>query len=433
MKPLTQKELAGRIYFVVGRGTEGGNASYRLSVAGIAESKWQAAGGQNGTNSTSLKVKDVADNSGYTIGAMQLDMGARGLLKVGSTSEIAKSGEQSYVDAVIEQSKAYAAKNNLRFPNETDDLRDALLTKGNGLIAPNGKQRSSITFIDPDIRDVFNAWAGSSEGRNWIHQYVDMPIIYDAASKALNVVEKYGTHWTEDEKNLAAIELAKVYNQTGNLSNANVQLKALSTATSSPSFSDLTTILSGNRDAPKALDIGIAFQKALDSKMSEWIESAQRKVIDPDFDPAQFATDPDLKLAVQLSKSGSKSVAVNDGQLSIKVNEQLYRYTMSEDGNTVNFDVVKNYGTKQEIIVGGVCYNNQAVLKFTQVNNNEVSAPTPSLWDPAQDWLNDNLVQPIKDAAQVGKDWVQQNLIDPIQDYFDDDKANSTTVTRPGE
>lgn len=27
--------LSGAIYFVVGRGTEGGNASYRLSVAGV--------------------------------------------------------------------------------------------------------------------------------------------------------------------------------------------------------------------------------------------------------------------------------------------------------------------------------------------------------------------------------------------------------------
>lgn len=31
------RDLAGAIYFAVGRGTEGGNASYHLAVAGVTE------------------------------------------------------------------------------------------------------------------------------------------------------------------------------------------------------------------------------------------------------------------------------------------------------------------------------------------------------------------------------------------------------------
>jgi hypothetical protein len=35
--------LAGAVYFTVGRGTEGGSASYRLSVAGVDRSEWGQA------------------------------------------------------------------------------------------------------------------------------------------------------------------------------------------------------------------------------------------------------------------------------------------------------------------------------------------------------------------------------------------------------
>jgi hypothetical protein len=49
--------LAGAVYFTVGRGTEGGSASYRLSVAGVDRSEW----GQPGA---------VAANSGYSIGTI---------------------------------------------------------------------------------------------------------------------------------------------------------------------------------------------------------------------------------------------------------------------------------------------------------------------------------------------------------------------------
>src|SRR5262245_7317397 len=52
--------LAGAVYFTVGRGTEGGSASYRLSVAGVEKSEWG-------------KVDAVAANSGYSMGTIQVD------------------------------------------------------------------------------------------------------------------------------------------------------------------------------------------------------------------------------------------------------------------------------------------------------------------------------------------------------------------------
>jgi hypothetical protein len=184
----TKQELAASVYFVVGRGTEGGSASYKISVAGVSESQWQ-----------SPTLSSVKDNSGYTLGAMQLDLGARGTLAVGSTTSRPKAGEQSYVDAVISEAQAYATKNNLPFPSDTSSLRDALLTHGDGGKTPIGATRTSITFIDASERDAINAWAGSDEGRNWIHKNVDMPIISDAASKAYDMVQKYGASWSDDE------------------------------------------------------------------------------------------------------------------------------------------------------------------------------------------------------------------------------------------
>ena len=78
MADLSRNQIASTVYFVVGLGTEGGaSSSYKLSHAGVA-------------------------SSGYSLGAMQLDLGQRGTMAVGSVKGAAKAGETSYVDAVID-------------------------------------------------------------------------------------------------------------------------------------------------------------------------------------------------------------------------------------------------------------------------------------------------------------------------------------------
>jgi hypothetical protein len=381
----TKQELAASVYFVVGRGTEGGTASYKISVAGVSESQWQ-----------SPALSNVQLNSGYTIGAMQLDLGARGTLAVGSTSSLPKTGEQSYVDAVISQSQAYAIKNNLAFPSDTSDLRSALLTHGNGGTTPSGATRTSITFIDANSRDTINAWAGSDEGRNWIHKNVDMPIVSDAASKAFDVVQKYGSSWSNDDKNLAALELAKVYNQTGNLNAAKSSLAAFT----EPTFGNLTDALSGNLDAEKALKIGQTFFEAGRSDMRTWLDSAQKKILAPDFDPAQFNSDSDLKLAIQLTKRLPADVVVVDGQLSIKAGSQTYRYTMSDDKSTVNLDIVTGAGTKKETVVGGEFFNNQAVLNGHGLSQTTAASTTPA---PTGHWEDTTQYDALGNVSVTGE------------------------------
>ncbi len=91
---------AGAVFFAVGRGTEGGGSSYHLSIAGITrnlnEPQW-------GT------VSAVRDNSGYSLGTIQVDFGQRGEWPLGATEERKlKPGETTYVDGVIGQASAYA-------------------------------------------------------------------------------------------------------------------------------------------------------------------------------------------------------------------------------------------------------------------------------------------------------------------------------------
>ncbi len=86
-------DLAGAIYFVVGQGTEGGSSSYHLSIAGMTidgnEPRW---GNQS----------KVAGDSGYSIGAIQVDLGKRGTWPLGARDNRAlELGEGAYVDSII--------------------------------------------------------------------------------------------------------------------------------------------------------------------------------------------------------------------------------------------------------------------------------------------------------------------------------------------
>lgn len=187
--------IAGAMYFIVGRGTEGGVNSYRLSVAGVSDNSWG-------------EVTEVAANSGYSIGTIQVDLGQRGTWAAGKTTGPAAIGEVSYVDGIIGESMRYARAHNLPFPEDVNQLRSDLLTHGNGL-----RGRPSITFIDAETRQSINAWASSSEGMQWIHSNVDYPQIKNATDTAMAILDAHGPD-IPDEHRLASIALlAKTANQ----------------------------------------------------------------------------------------------------------------------------------------------------------------------------------------------------------------------------
>src|ERR1700756_1550837 len=149
--------LAGAVYFVVGRGTEGGSSSYHLSIAGITAGACDRGWGD---------ASNVKENSGYSIGTIQVDLGQRGNWPLGATeNRPLKRGEKTYVDAVIDQASAYANEHGLRFTVDLDQLRSDLLSHGDGK-----NNRSTIGFIDKDTRDSINSWMSSTAGQQWVHQ-----------------------------------------------------------------------------------------------------------------------------------------------------------------------------------------------------------------------------------------------------------------------
>jgi peptidoglycan hydrolase-like protein with peptidoglycan-binding domain len=281
------------MYFIVGRGTEGGPNSYRLSVAGVNTSDW-------GT------VQDVAANSGYSIGTIQVDLGQRGTWAVGKTMGPAGAGETTYVDAIISESSAYAKANGLSFPTDTSQLRADLLTHGNGL-----RGRSSITFIDSETRDSINAWASSSEGKKWIHSNVDYPQVKDATATAMSILNEHGAG-IADEHRLASIALlTKTANQFP------AQLPRLQAALDNGGDYQALITEAGNigtdhrvYDGLKAVAVAEKYQAAFsDATVSASIDRAQQKVATAGFDPSAQAADSDVTAALTAIGQGARNTS----------------------------------------------------------------------------------------------------------------------------
>jgi peptidoglycan hydrolase-like protein with peptidoglycan-binding domain len=284
--------LAGAVYFTVGRGTEGGSASYRLSVAGVDKSEW----GQ---------VSAVAANSGYSMGTIQVDFGQRGTWPLGAIeNRKLNEGEKTYVDAVIEQASAYAKQHGLKFTDDLAQLRTDLLTHGNG----EGK-RSSITYIDTDTRDSINAWASSDEGKKWIHSNIDYPQVRNATQTAMSILDKHGSNVPEDRRFEAINILAKTANQFP--SQLEKLEKVLKDGGDYDALLAKTKEIKGTYsfyDGPKAASVAEKYENNYgDPSKKEALDRAHAKVSKRDFDPNTEKTDEDLKQAKAALGGGSQS------------------------------------------------------------------------------------------------------------------------------
>lgn len=288
--------LAGAVYFIVGRGTEGGPASYRLSVAGVNDRSWG-------------DVSSVAANSGYSIGTIQVDLGQRGTWPLGQTSGPASTGQVSYVDGLIDQTATYARANGLPFANDLSQLRSDLLSHGNG---ENG--RGAISFIDSGTRDTVNKWASSTDGMKWIHANVDLPQVKSAADAASDMLDQYGSNIPDDRRLETAALLAKTANQWPS------QLpKFKRVLEHGGSYEDVLAtaqeIKSHNRvyDGLDAVEVAERYKSAFDDPVkASAIERAQAKVIGEGFDPSTQATDSDVQEALQAIGQGNRSHTAND-------------------------------------------------------------------------------------------------------------------------
>lgn len=303
--------VAGAMYFIVGKGTEGGPASYRISVAGVTDRSWG-------------EVSDVAANSGYSIGTIQVDLGQRGAWGVGKTSGPASAGETTYVDAIIRESSHYAQAHGLPYTADVDQLRSDLLTHGNGL-----RGRSSISFIDTGTRDSINAWASSSDGKRWIHSNVDYPQVKNATDTAMQILDGHGARITDDHRLASIALLAKTANQfPGQLPRLQATLER------GGNYDDLMaearSIGTEHRvyDGPKAAEIAERYQAAFDNpEMSGAIERAQSKVSTAGFDPSTQATDRDVTTALAAIGQGARSATMATAAQTLSVGAHGARVT----------------------------------------------------------------------------------------------------------
>ncbi|MCA3174195.1 MAG: hypothetical protein ING36_01455, partial [Burkholderiales bacterium] len=431
MATLDKTTFAGVTYGVMGLGTEAGRTPYKITVA--AKGGW---GGQ------------PIQSSGYSIGALQFDFGQRGL-------NIDAQTGKPYVDSLMSAVNTWAQQNGK--PILGEGVRSELLRKG-----------SAVQWLPENERALIDGFTSTPQGKMWVNSHIEKVLIAEYEKRVQPVLNSRAFDgWSESDQIVAAATLIKAANQSpengfkfivGKIKGASLRDENYTL----PDFlADVKAVEDANPKNPwhfsKAAAIAQDYATLRNNPVfGPIIKDAETKIAAPDFSPADLSTDSNLEFMRRLNadsrfrgtlKAAAAQInhdpdgtwvanVVNGSQSSLVIN--------SPDSDYLEIQTTK--GRDSIIIKDGQTYFYPAGdvearrnILFTlekepqEGSSTATATPTPSLWDPAQDWLNDNLVQPIKDAAQVGKDWVQQNLIDPIQDYFDDDKANSTTVTRPGE
>jgi len=294
--------LAGAIYFVVGRATEGGPNSYRLSVAGISSGSADPSWG---------KVEKVKADSGYSIGAIQVDLGKRGAWALGSTSAApSKPGEQSYVDAIINEAAKFAKDHQLEFTKDRIALRANLLTHGNGK-----EGRGTLVFVETGTYDAINAWASSGQGRSWIHKNIDYPQIRHATKSAMGLLDRYGKNVSEDRRFEAVAILTKTANQMPS------KLKAFEEVLKDGGgYDDLLAEARkiagryGYYAGPKAANAARNYEVARkDPNTAAALDRAQAKVASAKFDPSTESKDPDLQKALVAIGHGARVHVLRQG------------------------------------------------------------------------------------------------------------------------
>lgn len=290
-------QRSGAVYFVVGRGTEGGPTPYRLTVAA---NQWG-------------NVSSVISNSGYSIGTIQVDLGQRGTWPLGAVKERALGpGETSYVDAILAQTSAYAKSEQLPFPTSTEglaSLRSDLLSHGNGQSG-----RTSIRFISDEHRQTFNAWAGSDAGKQWIHQNIDFPQVQALADSSQRVLDQHGSRIPPERQFEALCVLAKSANQ--HPSSYNKLVEALQGGADYEGFMKVAEARAQqfeSYDGPKA---GRLAQQYLENFQKPGhaiaIEEAHRQVADPDYQPAREGRNPVVQTALRAYRRDLNDPSVLD-------------------------------------------------------------------------------------------------------------------------
>lgn len=280
-------------YGVMGMGTEGGMSAYELKVCRNAKTQVPIAA------------------SGHALGALQFDFGQRG----GDANPLVpgKTNSQVFVDLVNE-----SARRNGQAPLDTDTVRK--LQTHNVLPSkqhPNGLKL--FEEIPAAAQATIEAFGRTNEGKQSIYKYYEKPLLDSYYDKINPVLEKkVFSNWSEQEKMVAAVTLAKAYNQSpyGGYKDIVDRLDGFEKKGASLSPKDFAKEVKGVEEAHAAASKDhksyYAFSKAHDLAQSiaplyshapsaRRLDAAGEKLSSGTFDPSTIASDADLQLLKKVS------------------------------------------------------------------------------------------------------------------------------------
>ncbi|MBN6103496.1 hypothetical protein JR064_15110 [Xanthomonas sp. CFBP 8703] len=188
MSKLTDQELRATLYFAVGVTSESGYDAYRLEVAG---------------DNTRTPRLEPADNSGYTIGTIQVDLGQH--YQPGNPN-----GENVPRD-LVNAYQGWAATSQPQLALSEDQVSQTIADLGR-----NGRTIKSELGrpLDAEVKSRLDGFLSSDAGISWVHEQDVAQInkIMNHAIAPLQRSELYQNASLDDQVKLAAM-VGKAFNQ----------------------------------------------------------------------------------------------------------------------------------------------------------------------------------------------------------------------------
>ncbi|CAD0364714.1 hypothetical protein NCPPB1935_22390 [Xanthomonas campestris pv. nigromaculans] len=188
MSRLTDQELRATLYFAVGVSSESGYAAYQLEVAG---------------DNLSTPLLEPADNSGYTIGTIQTDLGQHYQPNMPNGENVPRDLVSAY------QQWAHGQQQDLALSQQQVDEAIADLGRnGRAIRADAGRP------LDAEVKSKLDTFLSSNEGISWVHQrdVAQIDKLMDRAIAPLQRSELYRNASLDDQVKLATM-VGKAYNQ----------------------------------------------------------------------------------------------------------------------------------------------------------------------------------------------------------------------------
>jgi len=312
---LSDAELRVTLYFAVGVTSESGEKAYRLVVAG--------------DNSSTPRL-EPADNSGYSIGTIQTDLGQHYQPNVRNGENVPRDLVSAYQEWAGQNHPEWV----LTEPQVSQTIAD-LGRNGREINAQNGRA------LDATVKSHLDAFLAADAGITWVHQrdvaQVDK-LMRDVVTP-LQQTTLYQNASTDDQVRLTAM-VAKAYNQNEALSRPLLNrlergdyqsLAAVSAAIDGLSSRRGDYFESGRDKALKGADVVIALRNtSQDNPLHAAWESARDNALTNPTQLAQAANGQQLvhayptvrELFVQYDRAVAFSEALDQGGTYVRAKAQ---------------------------------------------------------------------------------------------------------------